>query len=149
VANIHWCSAAVVGRDYSVQVWDVDTSQPIGVPFLTSATTIVVGFTPAGLIAVTANMPDPTLGHHITLLAPETGQQRANFTLPPAVGLDTELTNDGQLSIVGSGGRRPSTFPLEARQWADHLCRLIDRPFTEGEYRLLPHGTDTARPCER
>jgi hypothetical protein len=136
--------AAVVGRNYSVQVWDVEASRPIGEPFVTSATTVVIGFTPAGLVAVAAGMPDPTQSHHISLLAPETGQQRADFTLPPGVELDTELTNDGQLSLIGSGGRRPSTFPWK-RGGGPSTCAASSTAHSpKASAACFPLNTDSA-----
>lgn len=40
---------------------------------------------------------------------------------PPGVEADTELTTGHRLSITGSGGRRPSIFPLSAPLWAENL----------------------------
>jgi hypothetical protein len=39
--------------------------------------------------------------------------------------------------------------PLQAEDWFQHLCGLMDRPFTAAELQVLPEGTDTSPPCRR
>jgi hypothetical protein len=51
---------------------------------------------------------------------------------------------------LGSARTRALTdISLRAQDWFDHLCRLLDRPFTAAELAALPEGTDTAPPCRR
>jgi hypothetical protein len=137
---------AVIENGWSVQVWNVDERRRIGVPVVTPSALVPLGFTPDGLLAGGV-IPDPETSGRILLIEPETGRQRGGFTLAKGVDTDRELTADGRLVVVGADGGRPVAFSLDVRQWADRLCGLLDRPFTDGERALLPASIDADRPC--
>jgi conflict system STAND superfamily ATPase/trypsin-like peptidase len=137
---------AVVENDWSVQVWDVEQRRRIGVPFVTSAPFVLLGFTADGLLAG-GTAPESGAAKRIFLIDPQTGRQRGGFTFPSDVDADTALTADGRLVVFDQSGSRPMMFPLDLRRWTDHLCGLVDRPFTDGERALLPASIDFDRPC--
>jgi hypothetical protein len=137
--------AAVVENDWSVQVWDIEQRRRVGVPVVTPTVMVPLGFTPDGLFA--GGFAPDAAGKRVVLIEPETGRQRGGFTLPPATDVDTALTADGSTVMVTDDGSRPVMFPLDVRQWVDRLCRLVDRPFTDGERALLPASVDLDRPC--
>jgi hypothetical protein len=138
--------AAVLGRDLDVQLWDVERHQRVGAPFFPATIMILLGFTTDGLLAINTH-PDRTVGPEVILTDPETGHQRGSLRFPPSVDYSTDLTADGQLTLISDSGRRPSLFPLDARRWTEQLCRLVDRRLTDGERALLPAGTEVERPC--
>jgi hypothetical protein len=65
----------------------------------------------------------------------------AGMELKP-LGSNPAVTPDGGTLLFWSLGSL-TRMPLDARQWATHLCRTTGRDLTDAERQILPPGSPT------
>lgn len=131
-------------NDEHVEVWDVATGKLVGPRAPAPDGSDVLGFDPDGHLAV-AGRNGNSFVQGVTLFDARQGRESASVQ-PDAtpVGMFAEI---GVAHTMLDGGQTPAEVPLLARTWHDRLCSVINRPFTAGELRLLPPGTDRSPPC--
>ncbi|MEJ3652508.1 hypothetical protein WEH80_05940 [Actinomycetes bacterium KLBMP 9759] len=133
---------AVLTEQQTLQLWNVDTGEPAGAPVPTPAVTGLVGFDADGYVSWTSGVSQDGTVH---FLDPATGTEAGSVNLPVLVGWVDEARTTLKLR-QGIGGPLVD-LPARAQAWRDTLCSVVDRPFTDGELRLLPAGASTGPPC--
>jgi hypothetical protein len=135
---------AILTRNRTVEVYDLDTLQPARAPIAAPGITALAGFDADGYLAG-IGVEDGQ--NSIVLVDVERG--RVAGTIAPGTNTRAMLTGPNRSSLVTGTmtGIGLSDVPLLARDWRDRVCALMDRPFTDAELAALPDGTDESPPC--
>ncbi len=133
--------AAVLGAKQTIEVYDLDTFQQVRPPVAMTGVWPTT-FTDDGLLVLTTVGAD-----RIVFVDLDTGREAGS--LAPGFLVSPYATSPtGRTMTVGDESMRGlSDISLRAQDWFDHVCGLMDRPFTAAELAVLPEGTDTAPPC--
>ncbi|OZM75925.1 serine protease [Pseudonocardia sp. MH-G8] len=134
---------AVLSVRQTLEVYDLDTLQALRPPIALSGLT-PQGFTADGyLVATDVGYGNNRLVFLDLVLGREAG------TIIPGTAVDQVGTMPtGETTVTGEvPGQAPTELALRGDSWFDHVCRVLDRPFTEAELAVLPGETDTSPPC--
>ena len=133
--------AAVLGSKQTIEVYDLDTFQQVRPPVAMTGVWPTT-FTDDGLLVLTTVGAD-----RIVFVDLDTGREAGS--LVPGFFVSPYATSPtGRTMTVGEESMRGlSDVSLRAQDWFDHVCGLMNRPFTAAELAVLPEGTDTAPPC--
>lgn len=135
---------ASLGANGMIEVWDAETGSALRGPIAAPGVTRLLGFDSAGHL-VTENE-----SHHVEFWDLNTGRQNGSLRLAISILIDPSATvEEGRHLMVSRPLGLPHQLPITAQDWFDHLCRTLDRGFTESERKLLPPGTDLDPPCSK
>lgn len=129
-----------VGANSTIEMWDAETATATGAPIAAPGIQSLLGFDSAGYLIT----EDESSVNFWDL---EAGHQSGSLRLP--TGVYGATVEDGQRIDVGGSFELPYQLPITAEQWFGHLCRTLNRGFTEFERTLLPPETDLSRPCSK
>jgi len=127
----------------TIEVWDTEAAKAARAPIPAPGVGSLLGFDSANYLVA----GDEASGYNsIKFWDLEAGRESGFLRLASL--LDWESTvEDGQRISVGGTFEMPYELPITAEQWFAHLCRTLNRGFTESERVLLPPGTDLNPPC--
>ncbi|MFD3582639.1 hypothetical protein [Streptomyces sp. NPDC058683] len=128
---------AVAHNDGRLHRWDLEKKAPVGTPIVMNTNDRITGVTNNGTV-ITA---EADLVDMYKLWSPD----GTHIGTIPTGSYSTAVVRGTQL-IVESQGRR-TAFALAPDTWFRHLCKYVDRPFTESEREDLPDGTPSEPPC--
>jgi hypothetical protein len=141
---------AVLTRDRTVQLSDVEPARLARAPIPTPATRELLGFDADGYL-VTGNVGDvgvsPTrLAFLDVVTGAEAGSVDTTDAIRPLrIGYLTEDRRTIRLDDLGDDW--VLDLPATAQAWRDALCTAFGRELTAGERAILPPGTNTEPPC--
>jgi hypothetical protein len=132
----------------ALDVWDVDRLELVAPPIPIVAGQNPVGFTADGMIVTYSSEGGGAL---LMIWDPAAGRASGG-AIQLALGErgEAEIVDGTRLDVeVGTGftGAMPFTVALTASQWADELCRVSRRPFTDVERGAMPAGSTIDPPC--
>jgi WD40 repeat protein len=132
---------AVLGFDGTMEIWDVERRQPVGSPLKVVPTSLAVRIIdfPARDRIIVGGM------ELIRIWDLDRRGAIASMELKP-LGSNPAVTPDGGTLLFWNSGSL-TRMPLDARQWATHLCRTTGRDLTDAERQILPPGSPTERIC--
>jgi len=132
-----------MGVNSTIEVWNAEAAKAARAPIAAPGVRRLLGFDSANhLVAV-----DESNGYNSIKFWDLEARRESGF-LRLASLLDFKSTvEDGQRISVGGTFEMPYELPITAEQWFAHLCRTLNRGFTESERVLLPPGTDLNPPC--
>jgi hypothetical protein len=137
--------AAVLTDRSTVEVYDLETFQQTRSPIAVSGIDTLAGFDPDGYLVGIGVQGT----YSISFVDVERG--RIAGTLAPGTQVHARLIRPDRSAVITGfyPGWAPGGVPTRAEDWFQHLCTLIDRPYTDDELALLPELTDTSPPCRR
>jgi hypothetical protein len=135
-----------------LDVWDVDRAELVAPPIPIEGTQDPVGFTADGM-AVTSSTAQGG-GGVLTFWDPAAGRASGAVRLTLGENNEAEILDGMRLDVEGgdgftaaTNGALPIAMALTPQQWADELCRVSRRPFTDAERAALPEGSTIDPPC--
>jgi WD40 repeat protein len=140
---------AVLGRDRTVQLWDIASARPVRPPIPAPTTQGLLGFDADGyLVAAQAGIIAAPAG--LAFIDLDTGAEAGTADVTDTLGyLEIVAVSDDRrtLRLGGLGDERIFYLPVTAQSWRDGLCAAIGRELTAGEKRILPPGANADSPC--
>jgi hypothetical protein len=124
-----------------LEVRDLADLQPMRPAFPAPGTAVLHGVTEDNYIVTFES------DYRVVFWDAERGSESGAFALPTMF-RPNDLTEDGREMRISAGtGVVPFTMPITAPQWAERLCAIADRPFTDQDRSLLPAGVEADGPC--
>ncbi|GAA1256946.1 hypothetical protein GCM10009609_20050 [Pseudonocardia aurantiaca] len=138
---------AVLGRDGTVQLWDIGAARQVRAPIPAPGITDLLGFDLDGyLVVVDGGSTRERLAFVDLDAGAESGSLEADDAIRPLT--IAHLADDLRtVRLEDLPGGWVSDMPVTARGLRDSLCAALGRPFTTAEQAILPPGADTAPPC--
>jgi WD40 repeat protein len=139
---------AVVGRDRTVQLWDIASARLVRPPI--PATDGLIGFDVDGYLVATQADDDGFIANKLAFIDLGTGAEAGSVDIGDATGNMrlVGLTDDRrtiQLDDLDDG--RTFDMPATAQGWRDALCTAIGRELTAAEREIPPPGANSDPPC--
>jgi WD40 repeat protein len=141
---------AVLTRDRTVQLWDVDPARPARAPIPAPATRELLGFDADGYLVAGNVGADSISATRLAFLDVTTGAEAGSVAPTDALWplRNSYLTDDRRTIRLNDRGRnRILDLPATAQAWRDALCATLGRELTAGERAILPPGANTEAPC--
>lgn len=119
------------GYNYTLQLWDASTGQPIGQPFEGHESTVSsVAFSPDGTRIVSGSLDD-TLRQWDVKTGQPIGKPLTDYT---GSVFSVAFSPDGKLIFSGSEDGKLRLWKV-FEGWADELCKKLDRNMSQKEWR--------------
>jgi hypothetical protein len=140
---------AILTRDRTVQLWDVDPARPARPPIPAPATRELLGIDADGYL-VAGNVADGTSATRLAFLDVTTGSEAGSVDTTAAIRpLRIAYLDDDRRTIrldaLHDGWILD--LPATAQAWRDKLCATVGRHLTTSEGAILPPGANTDPPC--
>jgi len=133
---------AVVTRDKTVELWDVDSATRPRPPIPAADGQQLVGFDADGYLDVLTGVTQDLL----SFIDLDQGEEAGSMDVGLGVD-DTSIFGDPIAPVISIGEVLPYELPVTAQGWHDRLCAAANRPYTAAELAILPPGTDPDPPC--
>jgi WD40 repeat protein len=141
---------AILTPNHTVEVWDVDSRQPVRPAIPAAPVLALLGFDPDSYL-LTINGSN-SVGDTIASWDLGRGVMAGEMRLGSLAAYSPNGSDDGRSLRLHAGFSELSVLTLEplpvtARQWFDRLCAIGPGGFAGTELQALPPGANTDPPC--
>ena len=126
---------AVLTRDHTLELWDVNAQRQVHLPVPVPRTSSMKGFTTDGYL-LGVDQEDT-----LQLIDVSSGAIIAELSVPQAIFSEPNDAAVDSISI-GNNSQMPFQLPLTMKVWAAHLCAVTQGNFSVQEKANLPPGAD-------
>jgi hypothetical protein len=141
---------AVLTRDRTVQLWDVDPARPVRAPIPAPATRELLGFDADGYLVAGNVGGDGVSASRLAYLDVTTGAEAGSVDTSDTIRYLRIAYLDDDRRTIRLDALHDDwilDLPATAQAWRDELCATVGRELTPNERAILPPGTNTDPPC--